>query len=70
MNLSDIQWEEPRPQADPSNPFFDVVPIPFYPDDLPDITPEPLTADQLLHASRLARRWLWVAPPTNKDLAA
>lgn len=31
-----LGWaEEPRAQGDPLDPFYDVVPVPFYPDDLP-----------------------------------
>lgn len=37
-----LGWaEEPRPQGDPLDPFYDVVPIPFYPDDLPVLTRTP-----------------------------
>jgi hypothetical protein len=42
-----VVWAQPRPLADPRvDIYWDVVPIPFYPDDLPDIEWEYLTKSQ------------------------
>lgn len=47
LDLGNLVWQEPRKKADPLDPFWDVVPIPFYPADLPDIEWEYLTRCEL-----------------------
>ena len=45
-----IRWATPprAPKAvDPADEYWDVVPIPFFPDDLPVLRFTPLTAEQL-----------------------
>lgn len=55
-----IKWADPpRPQRDPTDEYHDVVPIPFFPDDLPVLQFTPLTADQLEYVFAEQRRILF-----------
>lgn len=55
FDLSKVRWQEPRRLADPHDPYWDVVPIPFYPNDLPDIHWEYLTRSQriIVHVEQM-----------------
>lgn len=58
-----IRWADPpkapKPAFDPANEYWDVVPIPFFPDDLPVLQFTPLTADQLEYVFAEQRRILF-----------
>lgn len=59
-----IRWVEPprkaaKPALDPADEYWDVVPIPFFPDDLPMLHFTPLTADQLEYVFAEQRRILF-----------
>jgi hypothetical protein len=54
-----IVWAEPRPLADPLDPYWDVLPIPFYPPDLPDIRWSYLTTYQRNYVFQQQREMLF-----------
>jgi hypothetical protein len=67
----DITWAEPRPNAgipgrpNPHDEFWDIVPIAYYPDDLPELETDPFgwTPAELEDAAREARRLLFDEGP-------
>lgn len=73
LDLNNLAWAEPRPPGDPTQHAFDVdlydvQPAHRFPADLPDLWEISWPEYDMREMKRLARRWLYIAPPTTPEL--